>query len=203
MRLELRWATADYVTLPIGEALDAVEVTGMADIELAEASKSFSGGATISAEVSSQGKGASGPAIAIVVEIERFATDTATLIGIGTALFALIRRVRARFSREPVVEDLSTLGALAAAAAPEGLTGHRFVATVPVTALPGVGTNDSDIWASCFKGPDDESMATVVFMSPSGLCLGAVKVPAETYRDGDGMHRRNAEDLRRWWSQHH
>jgi len=202
VRLELRWATAEYVTLPIGESLDVVEVTGMADIELAEASKPFAGGAAISAEVSSQGKGASGPGIAIVVEIERFATDTGSLIAIGSALFALVRRLRTRFGREPVVEDLTTLGALAAAAAPEGLTGHRFVATVPVTASPGVGTNDSDIWASCFKGPDDEGMATVVFVSPSGMCLGTVKVPAETYRNGDGAHRRSAEDLRMWWSQH-
>lgn len=174
----------------------------MADIELDEASQSFAGGATISAEVSSQGKGASGPGIAIVVEIERFATDTASLIVIGTALLALVRRLRTRFGREPVVEDLTTLGALAAAAAPEGLTGHRFVATVPVTASPGVGTNDSDIWASCFKGPDDVGMATVVFMSPSGMCLGVARVPAETYQDGEGEHRRSAEDVRRWWSQH-
>ena len=103
----------------------------MTDVELSEVSTSFVDGAVISVEASSQGKGASGPAIALIVEIERLGTDAGSIIVIGSALFELIHRVRPKFNREPIVEDSTTLGALAAAGAPGDLTGLRFCGDRP------------------------------------------------------------------------
>lgn len=171
----------------------------MSEADLESARSAFPGEATIGAEVSSQGKGASGPAIAVVVELERVLTDAGSLIATGTALFALIHRVRRRFNRDPVVEDSNTIGALAAASSHADLTGYRFVDTVPITARPGVGTDARDIWATCFAGSDKVGDAVVVFMSPTGTCLGEVRVPAEMYFADDGWRRRGPEDIRIWW----
>jgi hypothetical protein len=200
MRLELRWASGDHDrSLPIGQRLDVGEATGMTDDDRLAVEVTFPGNANISAEVSSQGKGASGPAVAIVVEIERIGTDIATLIAIGAALLGLIRKVRPRYERDPVIEDPRTLGAVAAAGASGDLSGYRYVSTVPITAYPGIGTNAGDIWAACFAGPDQDGMARVVFMSPTGICLGDVQVPAEMFRDDRGAQHRNPEEIQRLW----
>ena len=201
MRFELRWATAEYSTLPIGRPLDVNRVSGMTDVEIQDASAAFPSEATITAEVSSQGKGASAPGVAIVVELERFGTDVASLIAIGSALFAIIACVKRRFKREPVVEDPTTLGALAAASARHDLTGMRYVGTVPITAYPGIGTDRRDIWAACFEGSEEEGTATLLFVSPAGTSLGLVSVPSEMFLTDEGWQTRSTEDIRQWWQE--
>lgn len=200
-RLELRWATPDHGTLPIGEALEMSEATGLSEIDIAEISERFPADAILTAEVSSQGRGASGPAIAVVVQLERIGTDAASLIAIGGALRELVRRVRRKFGRDPTIEDPMSLGALAASGCDSELTGMRYISTVPITAYPGVGTNWNDVWAACFKEPEEAGAATVIFISPSGTCLGVVRVPIEVYRGKDGPTRRSPEEIQGWWTE--
>jgi hypothetical protein len=50
--------------------------------------------------------------------------------------------------------------------------------------------------ASCFDG---DGYALVIFMSPSGLCLGTVVVPAEWSMEVGGYPKRTAGEIAAWW----
>ena len=205
--LEVRWPSADYARLAIGTPLDVAEVAGMPEGELASLFDAVPGYSGLSARSSSQGKGASGPAFAIIVEIERWATDAATLLALGTALVHMIKRLRTRGRENAVVEDLNALGAIALAEnqsqAPldeQEMKELRYMSTVPITATLGMGTNGSDIWAVCFKAKSYD--AVVVFISPMGTWLGRVRVPSEYHWDAEHVARqRSPEEIRGWWCQ--
>jgi hypothetical protein len=206
IELEIRWPSGEHADVPIGAPLDVLEVTGLTQAETESLLGGVSGRTRITARSSSQGKGASGAAFAVVVEVERFATDAATLIVLGSALRRLIKAVARKVNPQPVVEDPNTLGAIAAAENqdrdPFGdneLEGLRYISTVPVTAYPGSGTDARDIWATCFLTESND--AVVVFVSPSGTWLGRVRVPAEYYIDTDRqLVQRTGEEIRDWWS---
>ena len=206
VELEIRWPSAEYAEVPIGAPIDLGEATGLTESELIQFFANVAPEPTLFARGSSQGKGASGPAFAIVVEIERWATDAASVLALGTGLVQLIRALAKNGRHQAVIEDPNTLGAIALAEtqvsgpmADTELEELNFVSTVPITAFPGIGTNGSDIWAACFKARSGD--AVVVFLSPTGTWLGKVRVPAEYYFDGSRTAcQRTAREIQQWWS---
>ena len=150
------------------------------------------------------GKGAEALALTLVVEVERVVNDAASLLAVGAALRQLIRHVkqrrRGRLGRA-IISDPETLIALAAAETP-GLTRTEWSYFSPrlvcLVGSPGVGTDERDIYAAVFS--DERSgKALVTFMSPSGLCLGSVLVPAEVYLTDQSVKFRERRDIDRWW----
>ncbi len=109
------------------------------------------------------GKGASGPGIELVVSlVERGLTDTASMLGVGTALWALIAKVQSRRKRRVEVQQSEVIGALAVAAA---------ISPAGGLATP-VSLSSGDV--------------RVIFSAPSGLVLGDVVVaPAWTAERGE------------------
>ena len=125
------------------------------------------------------GKGASGPGIELVVSlVERGLTDTASMLGVGTVLWALIAKVQARRERRVEVQQPEAIGALAVAAAISpagGLTGSRVGQSVCLTGGgPGSGTDSRDVWATPVLLSSGD--VRVIFSAPSGLVLGDVVV---------------------------
>ena len=206
VELEIRWPSADHAEVPIGTPLNVREVTGLSQSEADSLLANVAGYTGLIARGSSQGKGSSGPAFALVVELERFGTDAAALIAIGSALWQLIRRVARKVESHFVVEDPNTLGALAAAENQQRdpfdfseLEELRYISTVPVTASPGIGTDPGDIWAACFRTKTYD--AVVVFVTRHGTWLGRVRVPAEYCFDAEGHpHHRTSQEIQEWWS---
>lgn len=99
------------------------------------------------------GKGASGPGVELAVSlVERGLTDTASMLGVGTALWALIAKVQSRRARRVEVQQPEGIGALAVAVAISpagGLTGSSVGQTVCLTGGgPGSGTESRDVWAT-------------------------------------------------------
>lgn len=136
------------------------------------------------------GKGASGPGIELVVSlVERGLTDTASMLGVGTALWALIAKVQSRRKRRVEVQQPEVIGALAVAAAISpagGLTGSWIGQSVCLTGGggPGSGTDSRDVWATPVSLSSGD--VRVIFSAPSGLVLGDVVVaPAWTAERGE------------------
>ncbi len=189
-----------------GDAGDPAEALGLSPSEIDDLTKDFPQGTRLSLRRGSVGKGAAGTGAAIIFELaEHILNDTASLIAVGLALRAVIRRTRERGRVNPTA-DAEALGPLAAA---EGgatrLLGTRFVGVVPITAsvLPGTthpaaGTDARDIWAACFQQESRDGI--VIFMSPTGLRLGIVGVPAEfgALPDG-GSGFRDATTIAELW----
>ncbi len=135
------------------------------------------------------GKGASGPGIELVVSlVERGLTDTASVLGVGTALWALIAKVQSRRKRRVEVQQPEAIGALAVAAAISpagGLTGSWIGQSVCLTGDGlGSGTDSRDVWATPVSLSSGD--VRVIFSAPSGLVLGDVVVaPAWTAERGE------------------
>jgi hypothetical protein len=139
--------------------------------------------ADVSLEPGSVGKGAAGYGISLVVQVaEHVLTDMAALLALGAALRNVIRRVSATRDRAPAVLDEIALAAVAADEIADRLAEARWVGTVPITARPGVGTDDRDVWAVCFS--DASGLAIVVFVSPSGAVLSVQDVRPLMWWDG-------------------
>jgi hypothetical protein len=207
--LEIRWPSSTYAKFPIGTPLDVLDVSGLDADDLADFADDMAdnlvGTPTVTARVSSAGKGASGPAWAVVVEIERYVTDSASLLALGTALYALIRKISGRRGVQAVIEEGRTLGALSVAALEESELFEEadlemtFVQTVPLTTFPGVGTNLGDVWTTVFRRHNGD--LRLVFISPGGKFLGTVSVPGPYMRDEKGSaHERTTEDVSQWWA---
>lgn len=152
-----------------------------------------------SADEGTFGKGASGAGVALVLELaEHVINDAASLIAIGAVLRAAIKRVSHRREQQPAVVDPVALAALAADEFRESLEGAYYYKTVPLNLYEGVGTDERDVYACVFEQAD--GVVHVIFMSPTGLCLGSVRVPAEMYvGDGGEVITRSAEDIAAWW----
>lgn len=147
-----------------------------------------------------RGKGASAVAVATWLEIsERVLNDVASLIEVGLALKLFIEAVSPSRGR-PVLIDSRGLAALAAARAADELAkGAYYSRTVPLTTSGEAGTDERDVWAVCFDQPD-LGRAYVVFMSPSGLVLGALAVPVEMVYDDEEWITRTEAQIDDWWS---
>lgn len=145
------------------------------------------------------GKGASGAGATLVMVLERVINDTASLIAVGVALRHIIERIRAKRGSDPIVTDPVTLAALAVAGADdtirERLAGCVFRQTLPLTVSleQSVGTDDRDVWVSCFANYD-VGFVVAIFISPSGLVLGTSIVPSRRgIQDGEYRERTPAE----------
>ena len=178
-----------------GDALVVDRAVGLRPADLLEFDTVVPANAGLEVRSASMGKGAEFAALALVVTIERFATDTASLIAIGSALAALIRRLRRRRSSPPLTEDPLTMTALGAASVADALAGAEYSYTIPITASPGVGTDERDVWAAVFQ-TDDPGELLVMFLSPSGKCLGLVTVQEEFYFDGREWTTRARPEIR-------
>jgi hypothetical protein len=197
VRLEVIWGVTEPETDGDVVYLDRVVGFGPTDIE---ALRGQLAEGRLTVEPGGVGKGASGPGVALVLEVaEHVVNDVAGLIGVGLALRQAIRRISERRGRSPAIANEQALGALAAAEAANQLTGARYVHTVPLNVDPGVGTDERDVWAACFDRWD-VGLVHVIFMSPSGLVLGQVRVPAEAFMDGAEYRMRSPQDIERWWS---
>jgi hypothetical protein len=197
MRLEVVWGVREPET--DGDVVYLDRVVGFAPDDV-EALRGDLPEGRLTVEPGGVGKGASGPGVALVFEVaEHVVNDTAGLIGIGVALREVILRVSKRRGRRPAIANEAALGALAAAEAANQLAGARYAHTVPLNVDPGVGTDERDVWAACFD-VWEEGLVYVIFMSPSGLVLGQVRVPTEAFMDGDKYRMRSPEEIERWWS---
>jgi hypothetical protein len=180
-RDEQTGGVADYADV---EGLRPEDVTAL-DLVLAASGQVGS----LSVENGETGKGASGPGVELVVSlVERGVTDAASMLGVGTALWALIAKVQSRRERRVEVQQPEAIGALALAAAINpagGLTGSWIGQSVCLTGGgPGSGTDSRDVWATPVTLSSGD--VRVIFSAPSGLVLGEVVVPpAWTSERGD------------------
>ncbi len=55
----------------------------------------------------------------------------------------------------------------------------------------------ANVWAVCFA--EDFQLAHVIFMSPTGLALGYVRVPTEWYFEDGDLKTRHEADIAAWW----
>jgi hypothetical protein len=168
-----------------GDVVDAARAIGAHGDDLTELRAQLPADATLVVRPGSMGVGASGPALAIVIEVERFAGDTASLIAIGGLLWGLIKKLKAKRRYEPLTEDPTTMAALGAEPLSKRLRGARYLYTVPVKASPGVGTDRRDVWAAVFiDGKEHDGNVLLLLLSPSGRCLGLLNVETEFFFDG-------------------
>lgn len=183
--MELRITFGVCVEEDGGDLLDVEQLDGLSADDLAELTETLRSNGVygaVRAEAGSVGKGAAGPGVQLVVTLmEHVVTDAASVLAIGSGLWALIRRVRARRDRAIAVQQPEAIQALAIAAAsdrPAALAGGHVRPAVCLTGGgPGVGTDSRDVWATPTVLPGGD--VWIVFSSPSGLVLGQVTVPAE------------------------
>jgi hypothetical protein len=186
MRLEIRWPPEDDEVDQ--DSVDMSRTVGLQPADLDDLATVLPPEARLSIEPSSIGKGASGPAIAVVVEVERITADTASLIAIGSVVRAVIRRLRQRRSRDPIIEDETTLATLAADGMHETLAGRRYAGMRPLVASPGIGADQTDMWAAVFID-DDRGSVLLAFISPQWSCTGGHGNPLRGLQTRVRVHR--------------
>jgi hypothetical protein len=189
VEFELRWPPEDGEIVD-GGTYDISSPVGVSPGELAELRDLLPSGATIETRTSSMGKGASGPALAVVVTVERIVNDGASLIAVGAALHQVIAKLRRKRTRTPLAEDHTTMAALGAADAGDRVVGMRYLHTVPLLASLGMGTDERDVWGAVFVSTERDGEGMLLLLSPSGKCLGFVPLEADLYWDGKEWRRR-------------
>lgn len=163
-------------------------------------------GTVLTAGHAGYGKGASATGVALILEVaEHAVNDLASLIGIGYALRALIKKVSDRRERPPVGASAEALTALAATAgadivaSPDDWYHGR---TIPLTTDGSAGTDIRDVWASTFVN-EARGLVYVVFSSSTTRYLGSALVPTEWWFDGaEGVLRTDdqlANTLKAWF----
>ena len=182
-----------------GGRVDVARVPGLREQDLPEVQELLPG-TVLSTEPGEVGRGAAGPGATLVVEvIERVGNDGASLLALGTALLAVIHRLRSRHGRTVNLDDPETVAAIAAAQVPtlrDRLTGSRFISSTRLGGGdPGMGTDVRDVWVSTFTA--DDGWWLMLFSSPTGLVLGDVAVPAEW----SGHDVRTPEQVRELFNQ--
>jgi hypothetical protein len=197
VRLTVTWPADQHTEIDFDGRGDVVALSRAAGLtaEDLEALKDE----RFTAEAASIGKGAAGTGVGLVLEMaEHVINDAASLAALGALLRAAIKRVSARRKRGPAVVSPDALSALAADHAGDSLpTEARYVKTVLLNGDEGMGTDERDVWAVCFA--EDFQLTHVIFMSPTGLALGYVRVPTEWYVEGDELGTRSEEDIAAWW----
>ena len=164
-----------------GAAVELERIVGLQQQDLPDI-EAEAAGASLSVEPGSTGKGAAGPGVDIVLHIaEQVGNDGAMLIAWGTALWAVVGKVRSKRSgRTLAVKDPTTIGALAAASFEnrQSLVGAQWLQPMCLTGGgPDIGTNAQDVWATTLVRTD--GLLQIIFSSPGGLVLGSVVVPTE------------------------
>ena len=193
----MTWGVAEMNDTPgIPESIDGLDRADLA------AFVTCLPGAEFSLRSGSVGKGAAGVGATLVVLLERALSDGANLVEVGAGLWSIIHAVRKKRGADPTVSDPTTLGALAAAAVEppvrDLIVGCTYEKTVPLTVSyeHWAGTDDRDVWATCFSHPD--GFVVVIFTSPSGAVLGTTTVPAMFgVQDGE-WRERTASEIADW-----
>jgi len=143
------------------------------------------------------GKGASGSGVGLAFQVaEHVLGDTASLVGLGLAVRALVARVSERRGSRPNGATADALAAVAAASE-QAIAGDparwHYARTVPLTTDGSAGTDMRDVWASAFED-QDRGIVQVVFLSSTTRYLGTAVVPVE-FHMGAGQLRTD-EQLR-------
>jgi hypothetical protein len=194
--LVLAWVVGEGETDGDRVFLDKAEGFRAADLEQLP---TIEGVERVWARDASIGKGASGPGAAVVFEVaQQVLEDVSALVGLGLGVREIIRILSGRRGRPPASLNEAALAAIAAAAHADALDGTYYLRTVPLSVEPGLGTDERDVWASCFDAPDTGTLH-VVLMSPSGLVLGYIQVPVAWYFVHGELRQRDTDDIARWW----
>jgi hypothetical protein len=169
--------------------------------DLAEIEHIVAGGRA-STEPGEVGVGGAGPGITVVLEIaERAVNDFGSWVGLGLALRELIRWRKNKSHRNATITDENAFKAVAACALPaawrDELSPTDYSGCKPLLGRAPlgskwVGTDERDMWVATFKRPGD---AIFVYLAPTGVVLGYVRVPLQTYFDGTEWVSRNDKDL--------
>jgi len=183
-----------------GVRLDALAGLGPDDLE--EIGRDT--GADVTVRPGSTGVGAAGPGIELILAYVSIPGDLLALIEIGKKIKSAIKKIRARRARSVTISDSDTMAAVAAASVTGELIEKLHGASLKaVRNLFGgeppnwLGTDSRHIWAVVFEH-ETQGYALIIFMSPSGLVLGHVQVPVETYWDGSTYRSRTPEDIARF-----
>jgi hypothetical protein len=168
-----------------GDAVDTEKIEGLRSTDLPalqSALREAGGSGELTVQPGGVGKGAGGPGVELVLEVaERMFNDGASVLALGAALWALVRRVTSNSSRQLSIQDPDTLGVLAVSATPEArqrlIGSHMMTPTCLTGGGPGMGTDARDVWVTPVILPTGDVWA--VFSSHSGMVLGEVTVPAE------------------------
>jgi hypothetical protein len=194
MQLDVTWGASevelDYDVVVIERAV------GLAAQDLSNAD--VPPGITVRSAPGSVGKGASGPGIALVLEVaEHVINDVGGLIGIGVALRGLISKISKRRGAKPAGASALSLAALAAAATPaisDAPESWYHTRTVPLTTDGTVGTDMRDVWASAFL-QESRGVVQLVFSSSTTRYLASATIATEWYFDGATGRVRSDEEL--------
>jgi hypothetical protein len=182
-----------------GDTVSLDQVEGIE--EEFEALQGAAPGSQVEVQGGGFGKGASATGIALVILVaERVLSDLSALIDIGTALRSAIARIgQRRGDSRPALINVEGLAAIAASYAGQALAGAYYAKTIPLNVSEGVGTDGRDVWLTCFDDPEHGQLHAI-FLSPSGLLLGYIRVPVELHYDGETWLERDEEEIARWWS---
>lgn len=192
-RLEITWGVSE-------EEYESDTPTGLSPLDLQDLHSLAPEGTRLGVQPGSVGKGAAGYGTTLLIDLAIGVTG-GLIVEAGKVAWKMIKEISSRRGGEsPEISDPFSLGVVAAGAVSpaiqETLVGCRYRATVGITGSVGAGTDARDIWAACFDG---DGYAVVIFVSPSGLCLGTVKVPAEFALVDDEWKQRTPDDIAEWW----
>lgn len=158
-------------------------------------------GSRATTEPGEVGVGAAGYGITVVLEIaERIMNDFGSLVGLGLALREWIKHRADKNDRTATISDSNTFAAIAASALPESwrdsLTVADYRGCQPLFGKNPpphwTGTDSRDMWVASFS---QDGTATHVFLSPSGMVLGYVRVPFEIFFNGAEWVQRTSDDV--------
>lgn len=137
--------------------------------------------ATVSVELGSAGKGASGPAVQVILHLgETVLNDGASAFAWGTVLWNVVKRVQEHYGRRLKAQDPEAVGLLAAGARETNalsLVGARVREAVCLTSSPGMGAGIGDVWMTPIVLPSGDVRA--IFSSSDGTVLSDFTVPAK------------------------
>ncbi|WP_412515628.1 hypothetical protein K8Z49_27710 [Actinomadura madurae] len=205
--------TTLQVTFGIPEPSDSeahrelADQIGLGPKDLADLEAAIDAEATLAE--GSFGIGASGFGVSVLLALSDNAVSTvAGLLVIGGALRGFIRKVTGRPQvTMPSITESYTQAAIAAAGVPKlrhELIEMTFVEAKPLDDrregrhLPGTawgGTDPRDVWCVVFYH-SRRGYSLMIFVSPTGVILGYVRVPHEMFFDGDDWIHRSEEEVR-------
>jgi len=158
-------------------------------------------GARLHTRPGSVGVGAAGPGVELVLAYASIPGDFVSLVAAGQMIRSIVKKVQDRRRRTVTISDSNTMAAVAAASLKSELGDQlRGARLKSVRNLFGgeppnwLGTDTRHVWAVTFEHVTD-GYVFIILMSPSGLVLGHVTVPLESYWDGSSYQQRTAQDI--------
>lgn len=159
-----------------GDTLRWDALAGLTAPELADLQQELPLPAEVSVRRGSVGVGAATDGVELLLLIERAVNDAASFVELGTAAYMALRWVARKRRKRPIVSDLGTHTALAAAAegVPELLEGMEHISTVSLDRESEAGHDARNLYQTTFGGLD---RVVVVFTSGEGFMIGYTIVP--------------------------